>query len=114
MLIHPFKFQLRGISVKTNMRLALSAFSVICFLITGYAASFGSPAQSRAPYGSDKPLPAAKLFAEGSINSTGDDYGPTFTPDGKTIFFVNRKDRKGAETIVFSNFAGGKWSAPQP
>lgn len=113
MLIHPFKFQLRGISVKTNMRLALSAFSVICFLITVYAASFGSPAQSRAPYGSDKPLPAAKLFAEGSINSTGDDYGPTFTPDGKTIFFVKRTNRQGAETIVSSSFEGGKWSAPQ-
>src|SRR5687768_2117602 len=54
-----------------------------------------------------------KLFAEGVINTSADEYNPTFTPDGKTVYFTRRIDRKGSEAVMFSRFENGKWTAPQ-
>src|SRR5215203_4519054 len=56
---------------------------------------------------------APTLLAPNVINSEGDDYNPTFSPDGRTVFFTRRQDRKGKETIMFSNLEKGKWGAPQ-
>jgi hypothetical protein len=70
-------------------------------------------AQSHHPYASDKPMPDATLFAEGVINSAGDEYGPTFSPDGNTLYFAKRTDRRGAESIVVSRFEGGIWTTPE-
>jgi Tol biopolymer transport system component len=53
------------------------------------------------------------LFAPKVINSAGDDYNPTFTPDGKTVFFTRRQNRQGKETIMFSNLENGAWTVPQ-
>ena len=52
------------------------------------------------------------LFAEGIINTAADEYNPTFTPDGKTVYFTRRIDRKGNEVIMFSRLENGKWTAP--
>jgi Tol biopolymer transport system component len=54
-----------------------------------------------------------RLFAEGIINAAGDDYNPTFTADGKIVYFTRRKDRKGNESIMVSNLEKGKWSEPK-
>jgi Tol biopolymer transport system component len=54
-----------------------------------------------------------RLFAEGSINTTGDEYGPAFTPDGQTVYFVRRVNRSGPEHILVSRFSLGRWSAPE-
>lgn len=54
-----------------------------------------------------------KLFAEGVINTSADEYNPAFTPDGKIVFFTRRVDRKGNEAIMFSRFENGKWTTPQ-
>ncbi len=54
-----------------------------------------------------------KLFADGIINTSADEYNPSFTPDGKTVFFTRRVDRKGNEAIMFSRFENGKWTPPQ-
>ena len=54
-----------------------------------------------------------KLFAEGVINTSADEYNPSFTPDGKTVYFTRRIDRKGNEAIMFSRQENGKWTAPQ-
>ncbi len=53
-----------------------------------------------------------KLFAEGIINTSADEYNPTFTPDGKTVYFTRRIDRKGNEAIMFSKLENGKWTTP--
>jgi len=52
-------------------------------------------------------------FAEGVIDTTADEYNPTFTPDGKTVYFTRRKDRRGNEQIMFSRWENGKWTEPQ-
>ncbi len=56
---------------------------------------------------------SSKLFAEGIVNTSADEYNPSFTPDGKTVFFTRRIDRKGNEAIMFSRFENGKWTTPQ-
>lgn len=53
------------------------------------------------------------LFAEGVINTPADEYGPTFTPDGRTLYFVRRVNRSGPEFIMVSRLSNGQWSAPQ-
>lgn len=53
------------------------------------------------------------LFAEGIINTSADEYNPTFSPDGKTVYFTRRIDRKGNEAIMFSTLENGKWTMPQ-
>lgn len=55
------------------------------------------------------PAPSASSFATGA-----DDYGPAFTPDGKTVYFTRRVNREGAENIVVSHFRNGRWSEPRP
>lgn len=50
-------------------------------------------------------VPTVVPFATGA-----DDYGPAFMPDGKTVYFTRRVDRKGAENIVVSEWRGGRWS----
>jgi Tol biopolymer transport system component len=54
------------------------------------------------------------LFADGVINGLGtDDYNPTLSPDGRTVFFTRRIDRRNNEMIMFSLFENGVWTKPQ-
>lgn len=54
-----------------------------------------------------------RLFANGVVNSSADEYNPTFSPDGENVYFTRRIDRKGNEMIMFSHFERGKWMPPQ-
>jgi Tol biopolymer transport system component len=56
---------------------------------------------------------APKLFAEGIINTSADEYGPTFTPDGRTLYFVRRVSRSGPEFIMVSHLSNDRWSEPK-
>lgn len=58
--------------------------------------------------------PVAELVAPGVINTAADEYGPTIAPDGRTMFYVVRVNRRGQENIVISTMgADGQWSAPR-
>lgn len=52
-----------------------------------------------------------ELFAPGVISTSDNELNAAFSPDGKTLYFTKNATRKGV--IVFSKFAGGKWSAPE-
>jgi Tol biopolymer transport system component len=54
---------------------------------------------------------APEIFAPGVISGAANDGTPTFTPDGKTLFFT--RSGTGAGTILESHLAGGRWSTPQ-
>jgi Tol biopolymer transport system component len=54
-----------------------------------------------------------QLFADGIINTAADEYGPAFTPDGKTLYFTRRVSRQGPEYIYLSRLANGQWSKPE-
>jgi len=55
--------------------------------------------------------PVPQVFAPGVISGPADDEGPTFTPDGKTVYFfrANSKDY----FIMESHLVNGAWSTPQ-
>ena len=56
----------------------------------------------------------AELVAPGIINTAADEYGPTITPDGRTMYFTLRVNRRGQENIVMSSLdSAGRWTAPQ-
>jgi len=57
------------------------------------------------------PLPAPQIFAPGVISGPANDGAPTFTPDGKTLYF----ERGGGSWtfILTSRKTGDAWSAPE-
>jgi hypothetical protein len=58
----------------------------------------------------DKPI----LFAEGIISTKeNQEFGITFTPDGKTAYFCRREAGKQAQKIYQSELKEEKWSKPE-
>lgn len=55
-------------------------------------------------------LPRAELFAPGIISSGANDGAPTFSPDGKTLFFERANGTWAA--ILSSKWSGRGWSRP--
>ncbi len=64
-------------------------------------------------YATSERLLTPKLFAEGLINTVADEYGPAFTPDGSTLYFTRRVNRRDSEFIVFSRFVNKRWTEPR-
>lgn len=55
--------------------------------------------------------------AEGSINSTGDEGTPTFTPDGQTMYFTRARRETNENTgleIWLSRRSDARWGEPEP
>src|SRR5262249_61412833 len=66
-----------------------------------------------ASYDVEMPLRHATLFAPGII-STGDyESHPTFTPDGREIYFLKMAPNFSRWTIFFSRYNGGRWFHPR-
>ena len=57
-----------------------------------------------------------KIFGEGIISTEDDEFGETFTPDGKTCFFTKKSPSTLSSNIVvicYSRFKNGKWAEPE-
>ncbi|HEX5735284.1 MAG TPA: Xaa-Pro aminopeptidase [Blastocatellia bacterium] len=52
-------------------------------------------------------------FAEGVITTGEPEYSPTFTLDGKTVYFTHESRERGFPAIYSSHFSDGKWSKPE-
>ena len=61
----------------------------------------------------NNPGQAPELFEPGLFNTEADEYGPAFTPDGRTYFFTKRVNRRDSEFIHVSQQVNGKWTSPQ-
>src|SRR6185437_12193050 len=55
-------------------------------------------------------LAAPQLFSPGVISGPANDGAPSFTPDGKTLFFT--RSGAGAGTILESHLVNHKWTPP--
>ena len=99
MNVYDFKF--KGFRV-----LEFIIINGICFFL------LNAFSQTTHPYDSNEEVFKPILFANGIINTIGDEYGPTFSPDGTTLYFVKRLDRNNVEYIYTSQFESGKWSNP--
>jgi Tol biopolymer transport system component len=85
---------------------------LLCFLICARVA----PGQSNAPAAVPASAAAAvavspQLFALGVISGPANDGSPTFSPDGKTLFFTRSTATWGV--ILESHRAHDKWSEPE-
>lgn len=67
-----------------------------------------------APYlGQTPPGEQPVLFAPGIVSSAGSyEFGVTFTPDGREMYFTRRRDG-GANTIMVCRREEGGWTAPE-
>jgi len=87
-------------------------FAHTCTTMIMTIVSASSIAQT-APYDSAKPLAHATLFVPGII-STGDyESHPTFTPDGREIYFLKMAPNFSRWTIFVSRYKDGHWSQPE-
>jgi len=57
--------------------------------------------------------PEPAIFAEGVISTRDYESSITFTPDGKTAYFVKATPDLSFRVIVVSRFERGKWSTPE-
>ena len=64
--------------------------------------------QPGAPYTSKDSLKEPVLFAEEVITTPDDEFGGTFTPDGKTCYFSKSVLRFYIDVICYSEFIDGK------
>jgi len=71
------------------------------------AALTGGPAGAAPP---DASAPEPRIFAPGEISGPGNEGAPTFTPDGRTLFF--EQTNGSWTTIVESHLIRGHWSKP--
>ncbi len=65
------------------------------------------------PYYSSDSINQPRLFAEGVISTKDDEFGGTFTPDGKTVYFSKSVLKFYLDIICFSEFKDGKWQTPK-
>lgn len=90
---------------KAHMRIAI-------FVLSLSLVGSSTDAQRDRPHQSETPVSTPSLFAPNAVNTDGDEYGPTFTPDGRTIYYTRRNTREGDEFIVYSRFRDGEWATP--
>ncbi len=67
----------------------------------------------QAQYATTKLASEPTIFAPGVISTGEYEVCPTFSPDGKTFYFVKSTPDANFWTILFSRFQNGKWNAPQ-
>lgn len=59
------------------------------------------------------PLAEPRMFAEGIVNTSGNEFGGVFTPDGHEFYFTRSVPRSYLYVICVSYFKNGKWSEPE-
>jgi len=105
--LYPFRNEKERFMRKKQTSLLLVSLGPIILLVH---AEFVAARQAQ----EDSPRAHAaspQIFQPGVVSGPANDGAPTFTPDGKTIFFT----RSGAtwSTILESHQTGGRWSEPE-
>src|ERR1700730_11638399 len=65
------------------------------------------------PDATPEPVTEPTLFAEGIISTPFDEFGSTFTRDGRTVFFTRSVPRSNVYVICQSDFRNGRWTEPE-
>ena len=66
-----------------------------------------------APYALPDSLTEPRLFGEGAISTAADEFGATFSGDGKTALFSMSVPRSNLYLICESKFRDGHWTEPE-
>lgn len=83
-----------------------------CVLTIVLTLTFGN-AMASSPYASPVPLPQPVRFAPGVVSTGFSDGPPTFSPDGRTLYFLRNSPDGRYWTIVASHFRDGRWRKPE-
>lgn len=97
-------------SLKFAMQVA--SLGCVAMLLGCGSVNRGTVAQPH-PYAVAQPLEQPQRFAEGIISTEAIEYGPSFTPDGQTIYFTRRTSWGEHAAIYVSHFEQGVWQAPR-
>lgn len=98
---------------KDNFSLLQMVALLVAAQLAGSVVAAQSPARARQPYGADRPIVEPAIFGEGVISTRDYESSVTFTPDGKTVYFVKSTPDLSLRVILVSNFNGNRWSAPE-
>ncbi|CAH0999181.1 hypothetical protein LEM8419_00478 [Neolewinella maritima] len=84
----------------------------IVYLLALLAVGCTTPKTSEVVVYADGPVREATVFAPGIISTdTHSEFSPTFSPDGRTIYFPRRAPEE-KQQIYVSNFVDGSWTPP--
>jgi len=97
---------------KTKIRLLIVA-ATVTVLASSYARKSIHSLSDTYPYSHKGVLSDPVLFAEGVIDTKDDEFGGTFTPDGKTCYFSKSVLPFYLDIICYSEFKNGEWQTPR-
>ena len=83
--------------------------SVGAGLLVGTARPSGQEAASARVPSAGQP----RLFAEGVISTPDDEFGGTFSPDGRTFLYCKSVPRSQFYVVCESRYENGRWTAPR-
>src|ERR1700753_2031094 len=86
-----------------------AAIAVLVIIISSFSKKHSLRADKMYPYSHAGILTEPALFAEGVIDTRDDEFGGTFSPDGKTCYFSKSVLPFYLDVICFSKFKDGKW-----
>jgi len=58
------------------------------------------------------PLDEPRIFGEGVVSTSDDEFGGSFTPDGDTVYFSKSAPHSYRYVMMESHRVGGRWSTP--
>jgi len=90
----------------------ISVLVVLCVAALAFVRGAGRDAPSH-PYVSATPITEPRLFADGIVSTPFDEFGLSFTSDGRTAFFNRSVPRSNVYVIFTSVFRQGRWSEPE-
>src|ERR1700712_1937114 len=96
--------------MKSRRVFSLTAIATIGALAIQAKASTVSSTQP--PYAVRESLRTPKLFAESVVSTDDDEFGGSFSPDGKTVYFSRSAPHSYHYSILESHFENGKWGTP--
>jgi hypothetical protein len=70
------------------------------------------PAAAQPPAG-DPPAANPRIFAEGIVSTPDDEFGGSFSPDGKTMLYCKSIPRSQFYVILETRWKDGLWTPPQ-
>jgi Tol biopolymer transport system component len=94
-------------SIKTSICLLLG---LSCLL---WAARAASSSQANASQPVETASAEPRIFAEGVISTSGDEFNEAFTPDGKSLYFTKSVVASYLYAICVSRFVNGQWATPE-
>ena len=89
------------------MRRALLTAAVLAAVVSVAASPSAQP-----PAG-DPPTAEPKIFAEGIVSTPDDEFGGSFSPDGKTMLYDKSVPRSQFYVILETQWTEGRWTPPR-